>query len=207
MNSNKLENLEHYVDTLSPEKNEPGIQHSFMSSLATTLNYISGGLEPVWFMGSSAFAFRIFVNETMCPSAMRIFPFHRILPETIEQAGYNCKYIERMWDESEKEEEKRLEAHEAIVEAIDAGTPAIVWDIYDVEWGLIIGYDDRQKSYFTLSHQGKPSSLPYTRLGQNGIDILSVSIPGEPNSRNREKVIINALNAAISHADGQEWTD
>jgi hypothetical protein len=207
MNTTRLTNLKHYVDRLSLRKNEPGIYHSYMSSLATSLSYISGGLDPVWIMGSSIFAFRIFVNETLCPSAMSMFSFKEILPEAIEQAGYNCKYVERMWDESVKEEEKRIEAHNAVVEAIQGGIPPVVWDIFDVEWGLIIGYDDIKESYFTLSHQGKVSSLPYKKLGKNGIDILSVSIPGEPNFRSRERVIINALNAAVAHSEGKEWID
>jgi hypothetical protein len=207
MNAKKLDNIKLYVDSLSLRKNEPGIHHSYMSSLATSLNYISGELDPVWLMGSSAFAFRIFVNETLCPSAMSMFSFKDILPEAIEQVGYHCIYSERMWNESEKEEEKRIEAHKAILEGIQRKIPAIAWDVLDVEWGLIIGYDDIKESYFTMSHQGKPSSLPYKKLGNNGINILSVSIPGEPNLRNRGTVMRNALNAAVAHAEGKEWID
>ena len=32
----------------------------------------------------SAFAFRIWVNEIFCPSAMSVFAWHRVLPEGIE---------------------------------------------------------------------------------------------------------------------------
>ena len=207
MTIKKLDNLKLYFDNHSLRKNEPGIRHSYLSCIATALNYISGEIDPVWLMGSSAFVFRIFVNETLCPSAMSMFSFKDILPEAIEQAGYNCIYLERMWNNSEKEEEKRIEAHKAIVEGIQGGIPAIAWDVSDVEWGLIIGYDDTNKSYFIISHQGKPFSLPYNKLGNNGINILSVSVPGEPNLRDRDKVIKNTLNAAIAHADGKEWID
>ena len=207
MISNKLDNINLYVDSLSLKNNEPGIYHSYMGCLATSLNFISSELDPVWLMGSSAFAFRIFVNETMCPSAMSMFSFNEILPEAIEQAGYNCIYIERMWNENEKEEAKRIKAHKAIVEGIKVGIPAIVWDVSDAEWGLIVGYDDEKESYFTLSHQGKPLILPYIKLGNNGIDILSVSIPGEPNLRDRDQVIKNTLKAAVAHAEGKEWID
>lgn len=207
MGTKRLENFHHYVDYLSLRRNEPGIYHSYMSSLAASLNYISGGFDPVWLMGSSIFAFRIFVNETMCPSAMSMFSFKEILPDAMEHAGFNCIYLERMWNESEKEEERRIEAHKAILKAVRGGRPAIVWDIADAEWGLIIGYDDSEELYLTLSHQGKPMSLPYKKLGKNGINILSVCIPGEPNSRNRENVIINALSRAVAHAEGKEWID
>ena len=207
MGTKKLANLHHYVDSLSLNKAEPDIYHSYMSSLATSLNYIGGPFDPVWLMGSSIFAFRIFVNETMCPSAMSMFSFKEILPEAIEQVGYHCIYFERMWNESVQEEEKRIEAHKAIQKAIRGGRPAIVWDLADVEWGLIIGYDDLAESYITLSHQGKPSSLLYKKLGRNGIDILSVCIPDEPNFKNRGMVIIDALSKAVAHAEGKEWID
>ncbi len=88
-----------------------------------------------------------------------------------------------MWDEEEVERERREEAHAAIIEGIDRVAGAIVWDIHDDEWGLIIGYDEKRRSYDTLTNQGKPSSLAFDRLGRNGIDVLSVAIPGEPNGR------------------------
>jgi len=104
-----------------------------------------------------------------------------------------CIYTQRMWGETRKEKEMRMEAHKAIVEAIGRGTPAIAWDVLDAEWGLITGYDDKEESYLTMAHQGKLSSLPYKKLGNNGIDILSVSVPGNPNSRNRDEIIKSSL--------------
>jgi hypothetical protein len=178
-----------------------------MASLATALHYMHGVLDPVWLMGSSAFAFRINVSEVLCPSAMSVFNWSAELPEAVEQAGYDCRHIARFWDEEHREEERRTEAHAAILAAIDGGAPAVVWDIHDVEWGLAIGYDEETRSYATLTHQGHPSSLPYDRLGHNGIDILSVAIPGEPNHRTREEAVLRSLTAAIAHAMGKEWTE
>ncbi len=207
MSVKKLENIKWYVDQEAIEKGEPGIYHSFMASLATAFHYMNGRLDPSWLMGSSAFAFRIFINEVMCPSAMSMFDFSAILPEAIEQAGYKCTYVCRYWNEEEKEEEKRNEAHAAIVEGIDRGIPAIVWDIADAEWGLIIGYDPEGQLYETLTSKGKPSSLHFEKLGRNGIDILSVAIPGRPNKREREEVILRSLKAAVAHAEQKEWID
>lgn len=207
MSAIKLDNIKLFIDSSSVRKSEPGIYHSYMICLATTLNYISGKVDPVWLMGSSAFAFRIFVNEILCPSAMSMFSFAEILPEAVEQAGYKCTYLQRMWNETEKEEEKRTEAHQEIVKGIERGVPAIVWDLFDAEWGLIIGYNDEQQSYFILSHEGKEASLPSKNLGLNGIDILSVAIPDKKNLRNRDEIINNSLRLAVSHAEGKEWID
>jgi hypothetical protein len=158
-------------------------------------------------MGSSAFAFRIFVNEVLCPSAMSMFNWTAVLPEVIEQAGYRCDYTSRMWDENSKEKQRRGQAHGRIIRAIDNGIPAVVWDVADVEWGLIVGYNDDKKEYNTLTHTGQPSVLPYAKLGRNGIDILSVAIPLRPNSRRTDEIIHNSLRAAVDHADQKEWID
>jgi hypothetical protein len=207
MKTNVLDNILWYRDEEALARGEPGVVHSYMASLATALNQIDGGLDPVWLMGSSAFAFRINVNDVMCPSAMSIFNFSAILPEAVEQTGHACAYVSRLWNEEEIEEERREEAHAAIVEGIDRGVPAVVWDIHDDEWGLIMGYDESARCYKTLSHDGAPSSLSFDRLGRNGIDILSVAIPGVPNNRSREEIILRSLSAAVAHADGEEWTE
>jgi hypothetical protein len=105
------------------------------------------------------------------------------------------------------EEIKRRKAHKIIVAGLERGVPAIVWDLFDAEWGLIIGYDDVQEFYYVLSHEGKESSLVYSKLGRNGIDILSVAIPGNPNLRKQDEIIVNSLKAVVAHAEGKEWID
>ena len=207
MPANRLDDLAWYLDPTANESGELGIRHSYMASLATALNYTTGELNPVWLMGTSAFAFRIFINEVMCPSAMSVFDWSTVLPEAIEQYGYGCVYMSRLWDEDDKEEERREAARTAIVEGIDRGAPAIVWDIGGHEWGLIVGYDENKHMYDTLTHRGESSSLPFEKLGRNGIDILSVAIPGERNGRSREEVVLRSLKAAIAHAEQKEWID
>lgn len=207
MRQNRLDDIAWYRDEAARARDEPGICHSYMASLATALRHMYGDLDPAWLMGSSAFAFRINVSGDLCPSAMSIFDWAVDLPEAVEQAGYVSNHIVRLWNEGNLEEARRAEAHAAMVAGIDRGAPAVVWDVHDTEWGLVIGYNDETQTYATLTHEGRPSSLPYGRLGRNGIDILSVAIPGEPNRRTREKAVRNSLNAAIAHAEGKEWTE
>jgi hypothetical protein len=138
---------------------------------------------------------------------MSIFNWSADLPAAVEQAGYACNHVSRFWDEEALEDERRSSAHAAILSAIDEGTPAVVWDVHGVEWGLVTGYDEETRTYATLTNQGQPSSLPYDRLGRNGIDILSVVIPGEPNHRTCEEAVRSSLTAAIAHAEGKEWTE
>jgi hypothetical protein len=207
MADNKLTNISWYTDSAAVKKGEPGIVHSFLRSVASALNYLDNHLDPVWLMGASGFAFRIFVNEILCPSAMSMFSFRDLLPETIRQMGHDCYYIQRMWNEKNKEEEKRTEAHKAIVAAIDKDIPAICWDVADAEWGLITGYNDQTQSYTAMRDDGSEISFPYEKLGKNCIEILSVCIPGNPNLRKCKEVIANSLKAAVAHAEGKEWID
>lgn len=202
-----VEGIEWYVDEAAKQRGEPGICHSFLASLATAVKYIEGDIDPIRVMGASGFAFRVFMNKCLCPSAMSMFNFSAVLPEAVEQLGYRCRYVSRMWDEKVLEKERRKEGHAAIVEGIDKGRPAIVWDVANCEWGLIVGYDEKRKVYSTLTCEGKPSTLKYRKLGRNGIDILSVTIAGEANERSREEIVRRSLEMAVNHAEQREWID
>ena len=206
MSAKSIDGITPYVDRDAAERGEPGIYHGYMVSLATALNHIAGGLDPAWLMGASAFAFRSFVNENFCPSAMSVSDWS-VLPEAVEQVGYRCVYVERLWHEEEREQERREEAHAVIVEGVDRGAGAVAWDVDEADWGLIVGYDEKKKSYAALTAEGKPATLAFKKLGRNGIDILSVAIPGEPNGRTRDEIIVNSLKAAVAHAEGEEWTE
>jgi len=199
--------LELFRDQAAISRGEPGIVHSYMKCLATALSAIGDKHKPAWWIGTSGFAFRMWTSDTLCPSAMSMFEFNKILPKSIEQNGYEAVYISRLWDEQQFELARRMEAHKQIVAAIDSGVPAIVWDLHDVEWGLITGYDDGRDAYITLTHDGHHSTIPYEKLGQNGIDILAVTIPGRRNEISDAEVIHNSIQVAVDHATQAEWAD
>jgi hypothetical protein len=121
--------------------------------------------------------------------------------------GLRCHYVARLWKEEALEKERREAAHEAIVEGIERGAAAVVWDVHDAEWGLVVGYDRERSRYDTLTCKGETAALAFEKLGRNGIDILSVAIPGGPNGRTREEVVCRSLQAAVAHTEGKEWTD
>ncbi|MCP4703852.1 MAG: hypothetical protein GY865_04505 [candidate division Zixibacteria bacterium] len=202
-----LNTIKWFVDKTSIERNEPGIVHSYIASLATALNYKTDNFDPIWLMGASGFAFRIWINEMMCPSAMSIFDFKTILSEAIKQSGFHNQYYSRLWNEEVIEEEVRLKAHASIIDGLENNSPAIVWDLKEAEWGLIIGYDKDRCSYSALSNTGEKLVFPYNKLGKNGIDILSVAIPTKPNESSKDEVISNSLKTAVAHAEQNEWTE
>lgn len=202
-----IPSLRWYRDENAQSIEEPGIQHSFAGGLATVLNHIHPPLDAVWFMGISGFAFRIMVSKVMCPSAMSVFDWTRILPESVEQVGYKCRHIHRLWHEQQWEKERDEEARQAIREAVSSGIPAIVWDVAMCECGLITGCDDDEQIYDILACSGEPGTLPYSKLGHNQIPVLSVIIPGEPNNLDRLTAIRESLEIAVRHAEQQEWMD
>ncbi|MCB2213298.1 hypothetical protein KQI52_14385 [bacterium] len=199
--------LELFRDESAINRGEPGLVHSYMKCLATAMQAVGDGNGPAWWMGASGFAFRIWTCDTLCPSAMSMFDFNTILPQAIEQLGYKPVYISRLWDQQKQEARKRMEAHKHIVAAVDKGVPSIVWDLHEAEWGLITGYDDGRDAYFTITHDGHTSTMPYENLGQNGIDILAVSIPGDANDLSREEAIDKSIRIAVNHATQNEWAD
>jgi len=204
MSAQMVAGIQWYTDPQAASRGELGIRHSYLASLATVLNFLSPDFDPVWLMGASAFAFRIWVNERFCPSAMSVFDWQTLLPETVEQAGVACRHISRLWHESPLEAERRREAESAIRVSIDAGVPVVAWDVNDSEWGVLTGYDDDRKSYAVLTHDGVASKLAYDRLGHNGIDVLSVIVPGAANERSRQEAIERSLHAALVHAEQNE---
>ncbi|MFH2055332.1 MAG: hypothetical protein ABIJ61_05195, partial [bacterium] len=96
---------------------------------------------------------------------------------------------------------------QAILEAVDKGRPVVVWNVAAPEWGVVIGDDNGAEHYDVLDHLGQPSSLPYAKLGRNGIDILSVLILGDRSGRTREEIVRRSLEAEVRHARGQEWLE
>lgn len=107
----KTVNIKLYTDMNAMNKNESGICHSFMIGLATAVNYISGEIDPVWLMGRSGVAFRIFVNEIMYPSAMSMFSFKDVIAKAVEQVDtdvFTCRECGTRPTLKKQKEKKRI---------------------------------------------------------------------------------------------------
>ncbi|MEN6480055.1 MAG: hypothetical protein ABFD20_10520 [Anaerolineales bacterium] len=196
-----------YTDQQALARGEPGIVFSFIAALATALQARGDPVEPVWLMGASGWAFRIIVEKGLCPSSTSVFDWRSILPESVRNAGWECIAVTRLWDEEAVRAERQAEARAAIVAGIDAGTPAIVWDLKLPEWGVITGYDDEAQVFYGLAGDGQPATMPYAELGEREVKILSVVVPGAPNGRPRAEAVRRALETAVRHAEGGEWGD
>ncbi|NLY92305.1 MAG: hypothetical protein GX081_11965 [Firmicutes bacterium] len=157
-------------------------------------------------VATSGFAFRMWVAADLCPSATSIWAFNQQKP-WVENAGLSCAYVERLWEQEELEEERRLAAIEMIRKSIDNGIAAICWDIGVPEWGLVTGYDDRSRKLATLSITGAEDKIDYAQLGKREIPILSVLTITGKTGKAQEAIISDSLELVKNHLQGGEWCE
>jgi len=167
-------------------------------------------------VATSGFAFRMWVNTDLCPSATSIWGFDCQKP-WVENGGLLCDYVGRYWGQEHIERERQLEAIKNIKSSIDKGVPAISWDIGVPEWGLITGYDDAIQMFDTLAinaEKADPTSstynsvkMPYDVLGKREIPILSVLTITGSSDKTKEEILLNTMKLAVNHLKGGEWCD
>ena len=205
MTKNALSNPVPYEQT--PSETTPGIWQTFVGSIACVQHTMGQEVSPAWLMGVTGFAFRAIAQIGMTLSTTQWFHWETVCPEAIEQCGWQCIHFSHRGEDGS--EEKRVEAHQQIVNAIDRGVPAIAWDIGDFEWGVLVGYDDERQSYDALACSNMvdwtTELSEYAELSGNFLKCLEVVIPGPSNGRSRSQIILNSLAAAVTHAEGGEW--
>lgn len=157
-------------------------------------------------VAASGFAFRMWVSPDLCPSATSIWQFD-LQKSGAENGGLRCSYIERLWGQEDMEETRRQEALALIRQSIDAGTPAVSWDIGVCEWGLIIGYDDETEKLAVLPITGQEGEMDYARLGKRELPILSVLTITGKEEIPEETILSRTLAIAKNHLLGKEWCD
>ena len=156
-------------------------------------------------IATSGFAFRMWADpKELCPSATSIWEFKKQQPWAAN-GGLRCSYTERLWGEESIEESRRLQAIEQIKRSIDNDVAAIVWDISGGEWGLIAGYDDDSSTLFTLKIDGTEDQIPYEKLGQLDIPILSVLTVVGISPKLSDELLSDTKRLAASHLRGEEW--
>lgn len=150
-----------------------GYLFSFVKSLAAVVKNspYTDLFEDI--IATSGFAFRMWVDRELCPSATSIWEFSG-QKRWVENGGLCCGYVERMWGEDAVEEERRTQAVSMIKESIDRGIGAVSWDISGCEWGVITGYSEEDELFYTLKIDGSEGVVPYGSIGKLDMPILSV---------------------------------
>lgn len=158
-------------------------------------------------VATSGFAFRMWVDAgQLCPSETSIWAFNK-QKKWVENGGLLCDYVERLWGQDDLEESRRLTAIDIIRSSIDNGIAAVAWDISGCEWGIILGYDDESRTFHTLRINGKASTVPYDKLGQLDLPILSVLTVVGKAEKAPDRLVADAKKLAVNHLRGKEWCD
>lgn len=193
-----------------------GYLFSFAKSLSAAVKNSPYSEKSEDIVATSGFAFRMWVNADLCPSATSIWDFDSQKP-WVENGGLTCNYIGRYWGQEDIEKEKQLEAINNIKASIDRGIPAISWDIGLPEWGLITGYDDDTQMFSTLAINAEktdPTSttynctqMPYDVLGKRELPLLSVLTITGTSDKTKEDILNDTMKLAVNHLKGYEWCD
>jgi len=94
-----------------------GYLFSFAKSLACAVKNSPWSEYAEDIVATSGFAFRMWVNKDLCPSATSIWGFDCQKP-WVESGGLICEYVGRYWGQEHIEKEKQLEAIKIIKASI-----------------------------------------------------------------------------------------
>jgi len=84
-------------------------------------------------------------------------------------------------------------------DSLDRGIPALGWDLFIPEWGIIYGYDDDRRVLRCRDIQ-MDGDLPYEKLGRGEVTELYVLTVAESQPVDRLSMLEGALRLAVSHA-------
>ncbi|WP_096186492.1 hypothetical protein [Evansella halocellulosilytica] len=92
---------------------------------------------------------------------------------------------------------------ELIQESVDRGIPAIVFDMFIPEFGLIYGYDDNKKVFYAkdTSRDGEVTYEDFADVR----GVLYASTISESLPHSKYEMLRMALDMIIDHARGREW--
>jgi hypothetical protein len=201
--NNKMKKLNITWDGIS---DTTGYFFSFAKSLSAALKNSPYSEFAEDIIATSGFAFRMWVDRGLCPSATSIWEFRK-QKTWVENGGLACDYVERLWGQDNIEEERRKAAVEIIKQSVDNGIAAVSWDISGCEWGLVTGYDDAIQKFFTLQINGSQSEIAYETLGKIKIPLLSVLTVTGKTDKSTEQIIGDTIKLAASHLNGDEWCE
>lgn len=183
-----------------------GYLFSFAKSLAAVIKNSPYAELFEDIIATSGFAFRMWVDRGLCPSATSIWAFAE-QKRWVENGGLSCGYVERMWGEDAVEEERKKQAAAMIKASIDNGIGAVSWDISGCEWGVITGYNDEEGIFYTLKIDGSEDTVAYERLGKMDMPILSVLTVCGRVEKSQEEITAGMLAIVRAHLNGEEWCD
>lgn len=153
-------------------------------------------------MGLTGHAFRMNVDPNVIHAAgPTSFPGGYILRRNLCNLGF----ISNMGEASVPVTPEHAEQTVALIqETVDRGVPAIAFDLFIPEFGLIYGYDDDER-VFHAKDASQVGTIPYAKFLEPKIGVLFLITISESLPHSKYEMLRMALDMIVDHARGREW--
>ncbi|WP_274648566.1 hypothetical protein [Paenibacillus humicola] len=154
-------------------------------------------------MGYTGHAFRMNIDPVSINIAgPTSFPGGYILRRNLCNLGFTGCLADPVCPVPPDKVEKTI----ALVQAsIDRGVPAITFDLFTPEFGLIYGYDDERRLFYGKDN-AKDGTITYEEFAHPKIDLLFVTTIVESLPHSKYEMLRMALDMIVDHERGREWT-
>ncbi|WP_091217533.1 hypothetical protein [Paenibacillus sp. BC26] len=157
------------------------------------------GMTLVEVMGYTAHAFKIIIDrEVVEVGSYSNFDWKQHHEAALNNLGFSVQYAGKQTNNPPTPEELE-EGIELVQQAIDRGIPALSWDLFIPEWGVIYGYDDNRR-VFQCRDVRQDGELPYEKLGRGEVTELYVLGIKGYQPVDRRTMLKGALELALQHA-------
>ncbi|NIK77072.1 hypothetical protein FHS15_002197 [Paenibacillus castaneae] len=152
-------------------------------------------------MGITGHAFRMNIDpEQIDVAGPTMFPGGYLIRRNLCNLGF----ISNLSDTEKPFTPEKVEKVMALIQqSIDKGIPAISFDLFIPEFGLIYGYDD-EKQVFHAKDVSKEGTISYTDFVENR-NMLWVTTINESLPHSKYEVLRMALDMIVDHTRGREW--
>jgi hypothetical protein len=162
------------------------------------------GMSMVDVMGYTAHAFRIIIDrEAVEVGSYSAFEWQLHHAEELQNLGFTVQTAGKP-NHIPPTPEGLEEALGYIQASLDKGVPALSWDLFIPEWGVIYGYDDENK-VLRCRDVRKDGDLPYGNLGRGqATELYVLTITGSC-PVDKRSMLKGALKLALKHAHRQNY--
>ncbi len=152
-------------------------------------------------MGLTSHAFRINIDsKEINVAGPTAIPGGYLMRKSLTNLGFTSNLAD---SEAPAKPDKVEQTLELIQDSIDRGIPAIGFDLFIPEFGLIYGYDDTKKVFFAkdCARDGEVTYEEYSDI--RGV-LYSTTIE-ESLPHSKYEMLRMALDTILDHAHGREW--
>jgi hypothetical protein len=181
--------------------------NSDTTAIHSILQYTDiAGLTLIEVMGFTAHAFRMIIDrQEVEVGSYSFFDWKSNHAAAFGNLGLTVKSTGQQTNEPPTPEEWE-EGLRFVQETIDKGIPALSWDLFIPEWGVIYGYDD-DKKMLRCRDVRKDGELPYEKLGRGEVTELYVTTVTGSRTVDRKSMLREALRMAVDHARYQAFSE